>query len=190
MSKVILTFRSPWRLNCRIGNPIPYCGQLSHIPMAPDMDSDGYPEGMTWTKGGVENNFLWLDLNGNRTVDNGSELFGNGTLLMSGDYAENGFDALKEYDNNKDGVIDSRDPVWRDLQLWCDRNHSGLSDSDEITPLRRSAVVAIDLDYKIVPRKDKYGNQFRFKSHVTLRRPNGKTKVEPVFDIIFVAVDR
>ncbi|WJF89657.1 hypothetical protein QS306_11135 [Paraburkholderia bonniea] len=48
---------------------------------------------------------LVLDRNNNGAIDTGAELFSNFTKLANGMLAANGFDALREYDSNKDGVI-------------------------------------------------------------------------------------
>jgi len=45
--------------------------------------------------------FLALDLNHNHRIDDGSELFGIGTTLPSGEKASNGFVALAMYDDRK-----------------------------------------------------------------------------------------
>ena len=56
-----------------------------------DLDKNGFAEKINWTK---KDGFLCLDLNGNGTIDNGGELFGDKTLLADGTTAKNGFEAL------------------------------------------------------------------------------------------------
>jgi hypothetical protein len=41
-------------------------------------------------------------------IDDGSELFGNNTILSNGNKAANGFEALKDLDSNNDGKIDNQ----------------------------------------------------------------------------------
>ena len=43
--------------------------------------------------------------NNNGTIYNGPELVGNNSVLSSGAKAANGFEALKELDSNKDGIV-------------------------------------------------------------------------------------
>jgi hypothetical protein len=61
-----------------------------------DLDGNGFAE----TTGWVDKNdgLLVLDKNGNGKIDNGTELFGNNTLLANGQKAANGFEAMKQYD--------------------------------------------------------------------------------------------
>jgi len=71
-----------------------------------------------------------LDRNGNGTIDNGRELFGNLTPqpIPPDGVKLNGFAALAEYDKparggNGDGVIDNGDAIFSSLWLWQDTNH-------------------------------------------------------------------
>ena len=77
------------------------------------------------------------------------ELFGDGTLIGdSGRRATNGFEALAQYDANHDGMIDQADPVFRDLQLWHDRNSNGNTDSGELSSVAASGIRSFSLVYE------------------------------------------
>jgi hypothetical protein len=132
-----------------------------------DLNGDGIPERTGWTRGGTSEAFLWLDQNDNGVVDDGTELFGSA-------YGANGFDQLAAWDQshvgdvvyggNDNGAIDPADSVWKRLRLWIDRNHDGVSQSDEIFTLDQLGVTSIDLGYKTLHRKDGNGNEYRYES--------------------------
>ncbi|MDO5559728.1 MAG: calcium-binding protein, partial [Oscillospiraceae bacterium] len=94
-----------------------------------DKDNNGYKERIDWTSADA---FLVLDLNENGVIDNGSELFGDTTYLADGTYAKNGFEALAQYDENGDTIINSADSVFDRLLLWTDANADGVSQSSEL----------------------------------------------------------
>lgn len=68
-----------------------------------DHDGNGFAEKSGWV--GKDDGILVRDINNNGTIDNGTELFGNNSVLSSGAKAANGFEALKELDSNKDGIV-------------------------------------------------------------------------------------
>lgn len=114
-----------------------------------------------WTRIGVDDAFLAMDRNGNGTIDNGAELFGNFTPLRSGALAANGFVALAELDDDGSGAIDSRDAVWSRLLLWTDRNHDGFSSASELQQITSSPVTMVSTDDQAIGRRDQWGNYFR-----------------------------
>jgi hypothetical protein len=139
-----------------------------------DIDGNGSPERLAWTNPYTEEGFLWLDLNHNQVVDDGSELFGTATLLPTGEPASNGFEALASYDGydlggNGDGVISNADEIWSHLRLWVDANQDGVSQPQESAPLSRWRVAAIPLDYTEADRVDGTGSWHRYQGRF-LRR--------------------
>lgn len=70
-------------------------------------------------------------------------------------------------------MISDQDGLWGALLVWVDRNHNGLSEANELASLDSHKVVAIDLAFRESRRKDRYGNELRYRSKVLLEdRPN------------------
>jgi len=68
---------------------------------------------------------------------------------LFGDYkAENGFEALRPFDSNKDGKVDARDAGFTKLALWFDKNRDAVAQKSEIQPLKKHGVLAVYLTYK------------------------------------------
>lgn len=143
-----------------------------------DIDADGAAEWVAWTERESGLAFLVMDRNENGWIDDGSELFGNHTMLASGVHAAHGFAALDELDINRDGVVDAQDPAWSKLSLWFDRDHDGQSAS-ELVPIFATDVIAIGTHYRWSGRKDRHGNAFRYKGDLVLT--NGVRKYYDVY---------
>jgi hypothetical protein len=139
-----------------------------------DLDADGVPEQVSWTRQDSDEAFLAMDRNGNGTIDSGAELFGNATPAYPGSdvTTPNGFEALKflelpDYGRNfPDMTLDARDTSFSRLLLWRDANHNGVSEPDELVPAGAAGIVAISTEYKTKRRVDRYGNQFRQRGTV------------------------
>jgi hypothetical protein len=117
-----------------------------------DLNADGRAEQTGWVKG-KSSAFLALDLNRNGHIDNGSELFGDATVIVGQrKKANDGFAALAAYDVNHDGKIDSKDPVFNKLSLWFDLNRNGHTDRGELVSLSQRKVQSISVRPAEIPR--------------------------------------
>jgi len=158
-----------------------------------DFFGDGKPIQMAWTAAGAHAGWLALDRNGNGRIDNGSELFSNVTR-QAGDRKRpaNGFNALADYDlpangGNGDGVIDEKDAVFPKLRVWVDSNHNGITDPGELLSIEQAGIKSISLKYAPSKWTDAYGNQFRYRSHITFTR-SVPAKDLFVYDVILMTV--
>lgn len=104
--------------------------------------------------------FLAMDRNGNGSVDDGAELFGD----QRG--AANGFEELRKLDSNRDGVIDKNDKDFAKLLLFKD-NGNGKTEEGELISLAEGGVKSIDLGYRNVDEKAAGGNRIAQASSFT-----------------------
>jgi hypothetical protein len=159
-------------------------------PVNFDIDADGSLDSIAWTQSGEDDAFLCLDRNNNGIIDDGTELFGYATPLLSGNRARVGYRALAELDKrelggNRDGRVDATDPLFHALCAWVDVNRDGISQPSEIHGLDAVGVLALDYKYSTTRIIDSFGNLFRYVSHVGMRTPSGVVKQWPTFDVIF-----
>ncbi len=121
-----------------------------------------------------QDGLLALDLNGNKTIDSGKELFGEHSFdpapkkKIRAKNFEHGFAALAIYDDNADKKIDAKDKVFNKLLVWQDKNSDGVSQKGELKSLAESGVKRLYLRSKLVrksdPRRWNEGNILAFTS--------------------------
>ncbi len=112
-------------------------------PILFDHNGNGVRTATGWVKS--DDAFLVLDRNGNGSIDNGRELFGDSTPLSAGGVAADGFAALAQEDTNGDGKVDSLDARFASLRLWRDLNQDGVSQAGEVFTLSSQGIIALNL---------------------------------------------
>jgi len=145
---------------------------------------------IAWTTPDGDEAFLVLDRNGNGVIDDGTELFGVATpLYPGGPRAGNGFEALAalerpEYGKSvPDRIIDRFDAQYRNLRLWIDRNHDGVSQPDELLPLPEAGLLALDTRHREVSLHDANGNRFGEVAHAWWRQGRHGIVTRPYYDV-------
>jgi len=96
-----------------------------------DLDNDGEKEQVNFVSFG--SGFLAFDRNGDKKINNGSELFGPGT--------GNGFEELAALDGDKNHWIDENDDVFSKLSVWT-RDEKG---KERLISLKDAGIGAIFL---------------------------------------------
>lgn len=115
---------------------------------------------------GDNDGWLVLDRNGNGMIDSGLELFGDDARLPDGSKAQNGFEALRALDSNRDRVIDQGDQLFAQLKIWIDIDRNGVSGSSELNSLSSLGLTRIDLDYRLSRKRDPDGNLYPLRGKV------------------------
>ena len=128
-----------------------------------DLAAKGQPMLSAWTDG--QDGLLALDLNGDGKINDGAELFGNGTDVGNGK-ASDGYAALAQYDLNADGVIDAKDAVFDKLQVWVDANIDAVTDAGELHALASLGIASLNLQATPGAQVDK-GNTLGLTSNWT-----------------------
>jgi len=108
-----------------------------------DVRGDGNALSTGWVGSG--DGLLARDLNGDGQINDGTELFGEGTVLANGTKATDGYAALSALDSNLDGVIDAQDAAWGQLLVWQDKNTDGKTGAGELVSLQNLGVTSISL---------------------------------------------
>ena len=131
-----------------------------------DFKEDGFKEKTAWADNG--DGILVYDINGNGTIDNAGELFGDRTLLANGTYARNGYEAIKQYDTDKNGQINADDEIFNKLMVWMDADNDGITDEGELKSLTDLQVQSIGIAYTQTSITDANGNTILGQTDVTL----------------------
>ena len=130
-----------------------------------DLAANGKPQRVGWVDGN-EAGFLVLP-NANGNITSGAQMFGEATTIKAtGKKAQNGFEALAQYDSNHDSKIDKKDTIYSKLRVWFDKNRNGIADPSELKSLSQLKVSSINLNYQEVGEEHRMnnGNDLRYVS--------------------------
>ncbi|EEE9947816.1 hypothetical protein DJ252_23050, partial [Salmonella enterica subsp. enterica serovar Uzaramo] len=121
-----------------------------------DHDGNLFAENTGWVS--PEDGLLVLDRNHDGKIGSGNELFGSNTILNNGQKAQNGYEALREYDENHDGMIDKNDSIWSQLKVWQDKNSNASVDDGELLSMEQLKIAGVKLNYQNINNTDREGN--------------------------------
>ena len=160
-----------------------------------DHEGDGFAELSRW--GGVDDGILVWDRNNDGVINDGSELFGNNTVLVNGRKAAHGFAALADLDSNNDGVIDASDTAWTELRVmrWTDDNGNGIKDDGEesLVTLDSLDIESLNTGFTNSNHVDSSGNEHRQEGGYTQTVINDDGTTETITrkmtDVWFVTND-
>lgn len=99
-----------------------------------DVAGNGTLARVAWP--GSSDGLIVRDVNGDGKISSGQELF---SVLG------NGQPALSSQDSNGDGVLDTNDANWSQLQIWNDRNRDGYASPEELQSLADAGIASINL---------------------------------------------
>jgi len=138
-----LAFTSPLALDLD-GNGINTLSAQAGVNF--DVNNDGIKERTGWIA--RNDGLLVRDLNSDALINNGGELFGEGTLLSNGRRASDGYAALAVMDSNRDGLVNQSDKDFKSLKVWQDANGNGVSDKGELKSLTEVGITELSLEAK------------------------------------------
>jgi len=131
-----------------------------------DLDKDGVAERVGWTRVGVDDAFVAVDVSGDGRINGVKELVGgivgyNGfsyLAMLDGYRTQAAYRAGPLKDGTANGIIDIEDYAFKELSLWTDINHNGYCEESELRSLEYAGVVSLSSKYTPGPEVDKFGN--------------------------------
>ena len=149
-----------------------------------DMDADGFKELTNWV--GPDDGFLVIDLSANGSRSGGDGKIDRTKELVLTEWFGLGEEATdlqalalfdqKRWGGNGDGILTSKDGVWRDLRVWRDADQDGIVDAGELRTLAFHKIIVLGLTPTLSgttftdPKDDVLlpgGSQILGKSHFT-----------------------
>ena len=127
--------------------------------------------------------WLALDRDSDGIIGSGRELFGSGTLMTTGVRASHGFEALGEFDVDRDGKITAADPIFHELVLWSDHDRDRRGALRELVPVAEAELIAIDLGFGRRYDCDERGNCGVERSAFEFRDGLGAVRSGEIVDV-------
>jgi hypothetical protein len=174
---IMYTCNTPLVLSFTPGTPASFTEGMQTFELTPGQASACFD----WPTAATP--WLALDRDSSGAIQDGSELFGSATRLAGGGIAANGFEALADLDVNRDGWVDGLDEAFGRLVAWGDADRDGISQPEELVSIADLGVVAISLDYTVVPRCDARGNCERERAVFLWRDAAGWLRKGEVIDV-------
>jgi len=157
-------------------------GETSFMPAIAtpfDMSSDGTCTSTDWPS----SPWLALDRDGDGVISSGAELFGSATKMSTGGYASNGFVALAELDDNRDGKISAEDGSFAKLVLWSDLDDDRMGTAAELRRVGDAHLVSIDLAFDRRASCDGNGNCGVERAAFEYHTAEGATAIGEIVDV-------
>lgn len=129
---------------------------------------------------------LALDRNGNGTIDDGTELFGEAANLNN-ELSDDGFASLslvdkRKHGGNEDGVVDSKDQLFAKLLVWSDRNGDGVSQAGEMRSLAQAGISRLMLSHEFnAGAIDAFGNHLGLTGAYVDQTGNRRSMIDVQF---------
>ncbi|MEM7152474.1 MAG: calcium-binding protein [Myxococcota bacterium] len=185
-------------LGCRLEYGVPVWEECGFTPLVLSFDgqeprfdagveafelSDGSNACLAREWPGAETPWLAIDLDHSGSIENGRELFGSASPTLDGRLPTDGFDALRDLDENHDGRISPADSAWSSLLLWSDHDRNRASSPWELTPLQHSGLTEIELEHRVERLCDARGNCGIERSQFAFSSFDGQARTGTVIDV-------
>jgi hypothetical protein len=120
--------------------------------------------------------WLLLDRDGSGCAEDDRELFG------AGDGFADGFEKLAVHDDDGDGRIDARDPVFARLALWSDDDQDRRCSPGEVVSLTDASVISIELS-ATRPRTTRFGSHEGARASFRFTGPDRRPRHGSIVDV-------
>jgi len=146
-----------------------------------DLTGQGFNVATDWPT--AQTPWLAFDRDGDGRIEDGGELFGSATRLVSGRLAKHGFEALRELDENGDGAVNSDDSAYASLRIWADTNADRRSQPGELKSLSDLGVTSLSVEHRVEQVCDARGNCGRERAAFTFVGEDGAAREGEAVDV-------